>query len=252
VKFTPQAGRVQLALTQRDSRIQLTVTDTGRGIEASFLPHVFERFQQADGTSTRAYGGLGLGLAICRHIVELHGGTIEARSDGPSQGSTFTVTLPIVRLPLQEPAGPQAAPILGGEAMLECPPELRGLKVLVVDDEPDARELVVSVLTQCAAVTMEASSALEALNAMSGHPDVIVADIGMPSIDGYELLRRVRALPPSEGGRTPAAALTAYVRAEDRRLAMKSGFEMFIPKPVEPAELLAVVATLARIGQTII
>ena len=225
------------------------MTDNGRGIEPSFLPHIFERFQQADGTSTRAYGGLGLGLAICRHIVELHGGTIEAHSEGLSRGSTFIVNLPVLPVlqpdVIEQPAHPSHA--MG--VAFEFPPELRGLKVLVVDDEPDARELLVTLLQQCDAVPIEASSALSALDAMAERPDIIVADIGMPVMDGYELLRSIRALQPGEGGRTPAAALTAYARAEDRRQALKAGFEMFIPKPVEPSEFLVVVAALARIGR---
>ena len=246
VKFTPAGGRVELVVARINAHIELRVSDSGHGIDPSFLPHIFERFQQADGTSTRAYGGLGLGLAICRHIVELHGGTIEAQSEGLSRGSTFIVNLP----PLRRPgvAGKGAHPITASVA-LKYPVELRGLKVLVVDDEADARELLVTLLAQCDAITVEASSALGALDAMAWRPDVIVADIGMPVMDGYELLRRIRALPCGEGGRTPAAALTAYARVDDRREALKAGFEMFVPKPVEPSEFLVVVAELARIGR---
>lgn len=248
IKFTPKGGRVELTLARVDSHAELTVSDSGRGIEPSFLPQLFQRFRQADGSTTRSYGGLGLGLAICRHLVELHGGTIEAHSEGLGRGSTFVVNLPILATTSAAVTERRIRFTQSGNTTLEHPPMLRGLKVLLVDDEPDARELLRSLLADCGAVPMQASSALEALEAMSGNPDVLVSDIGMPSVDGYELIRRIRALPPEQGGRTPAAALTAYARAEDRRLALNAGFEMFVPKPVEPAEFLAVVATLARIN----
>jgi signal transduction histidine kinase/ActR/RegA family two-component response regulator len=250
IKFTPKCGHVQVTLAWINSHIELAVRDSGQGIDAAFLPRLFQRFHQADSSESRAHGGLGLGLAISRHLVELHGGTIEAHSEGPGQGALFTVKLP--RLPVSSATAvpaPREHPTLGREAKLETPPELHGLKVLVVDDEPDARELVMTVLGQCGCLTEGAASVRQALDVVSQFkPDVILSDIGMPGEDGYELARRLRQRPPEQGGRIPAAALTAYARAEDRRRAMRAGFEMHLPKPVEPAELVAALATLARIG----
>jgi len=251
VKFTPKEGRVQLWLARINSHVELTVRDNGEGIDPQFLPRVFQRFEQQDNRESRAHGGLGLGLAISRHLVELHGGTIEASSDGPGTGSTFTVKLPLLPLSARREAKAAARvhPTLDRAVTLECPAELQGLKVLVVDDEPDTRELVATAISGCGCVVHGAGSAREALDLVREfHPDVIVSDIGMPGEDGYELVRKLRRLPPEEGGRTPAAALTAYARAEDRRQALRAGFEMHLPKPVEPAELLAALATLARIG----
>ncbi|MDP9036098.1 MAG: PAS domain S-box protein [Myxococcota bacterium] len=246
IKFTPKGGRIGISVERVDSSLQLIVSDSGRGIAPEFLPHVFERFKQADGSATRAHGGLGLGLAISRHIVELHGGTIEVKSRGEGCGATFAVLLPLS--PIRRQTSRRRA--LHGAAApgtLEQRPELKGLRVLVVDDEPDARELLVEVLANCGAVVSSAASVAEAMaNVVSGRPDVVVADIGMPGEDGYELIRRIRALPPDAGGSTPAAALTAYARTEDRRKALDAGFMMHVPKPVEPAELIAVVANLTR------
>jgi signal transduction histidine kinase/ActR/RegA family two-component response regulator len=257
VKFTPKGGRIQVSLKRINSHLEIAVRDDGQGIELEFLPRIFQRFQQADSGESRAYGGLGLGLAISRHLVELHGGTIEAASDGPQRGATFTIKLPL--MPVQRAAAaasasgsaePRVHPTVGRDVTFECPPELRGLKVLVVDDEADTRDLLASVVSQCGAVVEEAASATEALAAIpSFRPDVILSDVGMPGEDGYELVRKVRRLSREQGGRTPAAALTAYARPEDRRQAMRAGFEMHLPKPVEPAELVAALATLARIGE---
>ncbi|MDP9152093.1 MAG: ATP-binding protein [Myxococcota bacterium] len=246
IKFTPKGGRIRISLERIDSSLQLIVSDSGRGIAPEFLPHVFERFKQADGSATRAYGGLGLGLAISRHIVELHGGTIDVQSRGEGFGATFTVLLPLspIRLQTSRRRALQGTAALG---TFEERPELKGLHVLVVDDEQDARDLLVEVLAKCGAVVSSAGSVAEAMErVVSGKPDVIVADIGMPGEDGYELIRRVRALPHDAGGGTPAAALTAYARTEDRRRALDAGFMMHVPKPVEPAELIAVVANLTR------
>jgi CheY-like chemotaxis protein len=228
--------------------VELSVIDTGQGIRATFLPRVFERFEQQDASSTRAHGGLGLGLAICRHIIELHGGTIQAQSAGEMKGATFTVELPVE--PLAPPSGNgtplRAAPV---EATFERPSELEGLKVLVVDDEADARELVALVLRQCGAEATPVASAQEAMAALRRERwEVLLSDVGMPDEDGYALIRRVRAQPRERGGAIPAAVLTAYARAEDRLRALDAGYQMHVPKPVEPAELVAVVATLARIG----
>ena len=247
LKFTPKGGRVQVAVARVNSHVELTVTDTGKGITADFLPHVFDRFRQQDGSTTRTYGGLGLGLAIVRHLVELHGGTVEARSDGEGTGATFVVSLPLKAA--ERPDEPSAQPARGtSPGMGACPdsPSLRGVRVLAVDDEPDARYLVKRILQQCDAVVTTAASVPEALAALAaGSFDVIVTDIGMPEQDGYDLIRQVRALPADAGGKLPAVALTALARVEDRRRALLAGFQIHVPKPVDPAELLAVVASVA-------
>lgn len=247
IKFTPKKGCVQIRLERINSHIEIIVSDTGTGISPEFLPHVFDRFRQADGTSTRTHGGLGLGLAIVRHLVEQHGGTVRADSRVEEKGATFTVSLPlmIVHRELdheEERRHPKGESASG----LTCPPELDGLKVLVVDDEPDARQLLAVVLQQCGADVTMAASVEEALSAFERiKPDVLVSDIGMPGEDGYSLIRKIRALPAERGGRIPAAALTAYAGAEDRKRALLAGFHLHIPKPVDPMELVAVVATLA-------
>jgi signal transduction histidine kinase/ActR/RegA family two-component response regulator len=247
IKFTPRGGKIRLAAGRVESHLEVSVTDNGQGIDPAFGPYLFQRFEQADGTLTRAQGGLGLGLSISRHLVELHGGTIEAQSDGPGRGATFCFKLPVTSL--RRAAFDAPPPSDRRQSAFERPPELQGLKVLVVDDEPDARDLLVAVLTQCGSTPVTAASAQEAFLAVeSERPDVIVSDIGMPQENGYELIRRVRALSPKQGGCTPAAALTAFARAEDRRQAMKAGFELHLSKPIEPADLVAAVATLARIG----
>jgi CheY-like chemotaxis protein len=252
IKFTPKGGRVELTVACVGSQIELVVSDNGQGIEASFLPFLFQRFHQAEGGATRRQGGLGLGLAICRHLVELHGGTIEASSDGVGRGATIRVKLPLLPIASRSPERRKVQTARNPNLPLVAPPELKDLKVLVVDDQLDAREIIASVITNCGGIALEAGSADEAFSmVVSRRPDVILSDIGMPGEDGYSLIRRVRELPPEDGGRTPAAALTAYARAEDRRQALVAGFEMHVPKPVEPVELLTVVATLARIGNAI-
>ncbi|MBV9928431.1 MAG: PAS domain-containing protein [Acidobacteria bacterium] len=249
VKFTPTGGRVEARVRRAGSQVEVAVTDTGQGIEPDFLPHVFERFRQGEMGTTRRHGGLGLGLAIVRHLVELHGGTVRAESEGHGKGSTF-----ILRLPLRAVRGPEdpAAPVEEGaraeafEARTEAP-TLEGLKVLVVDDEPDARQLLSEVLTRRGAQVSTAASADEALEKLRRwRPDVLLSDIGMPDGDGYDLIRRVRALPAEQGGRTPAAALTAYAVPADRERALASGFQLHVAKPVEPADLAAVVASLVN------
>jgi PAS domain S-box-containing protein len=245
IKFTPKDGHVEITTAQINSHIEIRVRDTGQGIESSFLPHVFDRFRQADGTSTRRHGGLGLGLAIVRHLVELHGGTVEVDSPGEGQGATFTVRLPVravqvpPRAPLECPPATTVKPVLANQP-------LTGLSVLVVDDEPDARELIATVLEQAGARTITAGGASAALELLvRERPDVLLSDIGMSGSDGYALMRQVRELPPEQGGRTPAAALTAYSRAEDARQAIESGFQRHVSKPVEPEHLVAQVAALA-------
>ena len=246
IKFTPKGGRVQVRLERINSHIEIAVSDTGAGIAPEFLPHVFERFRQADQKTTRQHGGLGLGLAIVRHLVELHGGTVEADSPGEGQGATFVVKLPLVPVYQQDNPGgrihPAARDVL---PPYECPERLDGLKVLVVDDEADARELFKVGIGQCGAEVVTAGSAREALAALEEtRPDLLISDIGMPGEDGYELIGKVRALPAGRGGKTPAIALTAYARTEDRLRALRAGYQMHVSKPVELAELVAVMASL--------
>jgi hypothetical protein len=250
VKFTPKGGRVRVSLARTGSNVEIVVADTGAGIAPEFLPHVFERFRQSDQTASRRHGGLGLGLAIVRHLVELHGGAVSVDSLGEGTGATFTVTLPVVPVHRTEGAEERAHPAARDPLPAhECPERLDGLRLLVVDDEPDAREMLDAGLGHCGARVTTASSAREAVEALAGAKfDVIISDIGMPGEDGYELIRRVRALPPEGGGRTPAVALTAYARTEDRLRAMRAGFEMHVSKPVELTELIVVIANLARRG----
>ncbi|MDQ1592638.1 MAG: hypothetical protein QOG71_3265 [Pyrinomonadaceae bacterium] len=253
IKFTPKGGRVQVRLERVNSHVEITVADTGRGIAPEFLPHVFDRFRQADQTTTRTHGGLGLGLAIVRQLVELHGGTVAVESEGEGRGTSFTVSLPL--LPLRQETAEEdatgahpAANRIGVEA--DCPHSLEGLRVLVVDDETDTRELLAAVLVSCGAEVIQAASAAEAFEQVGqARPNVLVTDIGMPEEDGYSLLARIRQLPLERGGKIPAVALTAYARAEDRVRALRSGFQMHVTKPITPAELITVVANLAgRIG----
>jgi signal transduction histidine kinase/ActR/RegA family two-component response regulator len=247
IKFTPRGGRIQVVLERVNSHIEISVIDTGEGISAEFLPHVFDRFRQADPSTTRRHGGLGLGLAIVKQLVELHGGSIVAKSGGLAQGATFTVSLPVTVLQLEalephrrHPRTIGAPPCADGHAML------KGVKVLVVDDEPDARALVKRLLEECQATVITAASAAEAIEAYRNEaPTVLISDIGMPQEDGYGLIRRIRALDNTRGKITPALALTAYARSEDRMAAIRSGYQMHIAKPVEPAELTTVVAALA-------
>jgi PAS domain S-box-containing protein len=250
IKFTPRNGRVQVRLERVDSHVEIIVTDTGPGIKPEALPFIFDRFRQADSTTTRKHGGLGLGLAIVRHLVEMHGGTVEVESHGNGTGATFTVKLPLIATRsthlMPDKRQEREHPTASSGVSFDCPAALEGLHVLVVDDEEDTRYLVSSILEQCAARVSTASSAEEGLDALRRlRPDVLLSDLGMPVEDGYSLITKVRALPPEEGGRTPAAALTAYARVEDRMKVLRSGFQIHLPKPVEPAELVTVVASLA-------
>jgi PAS domain S-box-containing protein len=250
VKFTPRGGRVLVTLGRADSQVEIAVSDTGAGIAPEFLPYVFERFRQADQRTTRRHGGLGLGLSIVRHLVELHGGAVRAESGGEGAGATFTVSLPVAPVHRGEEAGERVHPAARDTLPAhECPERLDGLRVLVVDDERDARELLAAGLGQCGAQVVTASSAREALEALAGGKfGVLISDVGMAGEDGYELIRRVRALPPEAGGATPAVAVTAYARTEDRLRAMRAGFEMHVSKPVELTELVVVIANLVRRG----
>ncbi len=248
VKFTPVGGRVEVEIERRDSGVQLRVSDTGEGIPANFLPYVFERFRQADSSSTRSHGGLGLGLAIVRHLVELHGGTVTAQSQGIGEGATFIVNLPMKAVEVEINQSEQLLPILRTDEVADNHiPTLEGLRVLVVDDEADTRELLITMLGEYGAEVIAVASVAEALDTLTHfRPDVLVSDIGMPEEDGYTLIRRVRSLPQKQGGSTPAVALTAHARAEDRTKALLAGFQLHVPKPVNPTELVVVVANLAE------
>ncbi|KAF3889851.1 MULTISPECIES: PAS domain-containing hybrid sensor histidine kinase/response regulator [Nostocales] len=241
IKFTPQGGRVEVILSssRSNSHAQIIVKDTGKGISADFLPHVFEYFRQADASVTRNHGGLGLGLAIVRHLVELHGGNVSAESLGEGQGATFTVRLPL--LDTQSVSNRDSD-------RLENFINLEGIKVLVVDDIADTREFLVFVLQQYGAIAMAAASAKEGFACFEQFkPNILISDIGMPEEDGYNLLRKVRQLPPEMGGQIPAIALTAYVGEGDRNQAIESGYQKHIPKPVDPSELIAIVAELLAV-----
>jgi PAS domain S-box-containing protein len=230
VKSTPKGGRVDVGLRRVDAHVELTVRDTGEGIRADLLPHIFERFRQGDSSPTRVHGGLGIGLALVRHLVELHGGTVAAESAGEGQGATFRVTLPIAAARAAMPGGPR----------------LTGLSVVVVDDAADALALMATILTAAGATVHTASSAKDAERMVAAiRPDVLVSDIEMPGADGYALIRALRALPPDEGGATPAIAVTAYGGVADRVRTISSGFDNHLPKPIDPAELVAVVARAA-------
>jgi signal transduction histidine kinase/ActR/RegA family two-component response regulator len=248
IKFTPRGGRVQVRLERVNSHVEISVSDTGAGIEKEFLPHVFDRFRQADQRTTRQHGGMGLGLSIVRHLVELHGGTVRAESAGLGEGSTFTVLLPVAPVYQGDVASSRVHPAARDELPLyECPDRLDGLRILVVDDEPDARELLKVGLSHCGAEVTVVSSAAKALEAIAeAPPDLLISDIGMPEMDGYELMRNVRGLPPDKGGKVPAIALTAYARTEDRLHALRAGYQMHVPKPVELAELVAVASSLIQ------
>jgi PAS domain S-box-containing protein len=246
VKFTPNGGTIQVSAEREDSHLQITIRDSGKGIPAEFLSLIFDRFRQADQTSTRSYGGLGLGLSIVRQLVHLHGGMVDAHSDGEGKGATF-----IVRLPLLTEDVPQAhseqtvssGEVLDGLQLLAH--LLDDLQVLVVDDESDTRDVLCAVLERCGANVTTAASAAEAIEVLAGwKPDILISDIGMPEEDGCSLIGKVRALEAKAGGQLPAIALTAYVRPEDEARALKAGFQVHVSKPVEPQELVTVVARL--------
>ncbi|HEU4596871.1 MAG TPA: ATP-binding protein [Pyrinomonadaceae bacterium] len=251
VKFTPRGGEVRVALKHDEGHVRLAVADTGLGIRPDFLPFVFDRFRQGDQSTTRAFGGLGLGLAIVRHLVELHGGTVLAESEGEGRGSTFTVELPQVEVrstdfvaPVEEEAADEVTVSEPHASVLE------GLHVLVVDDEPDALDLIRVILQQSGASVTTAGTASAAFAAFeAGGPDVIVCDIGMPGEDGYDLIRRVRGT--RGGGEIPAIALTAYAADSDRVQALDAGFQLHVPKPIDPASLVRVVAGLAGKGEKV-
>jgi signal transduction histidine kinase/ActR/RegA family two-component response regulator len=251
IKFTDKEGRVQVVLQRVNSHAEIVVSDSGIGIPSEFLPHVFDRFRQLDSSMARHHGGLGLGLSIVRQLVELHGGSVRAQSDGEGAGATFTVILPVLAAHADRPdetAVLREHPRANRRVRLDGDlPSLDRLRILVVDDISDARELLSLILEQAGAEVELAGSAAEALERLPQvRPDVLISDIGMPGADGYELIRRVRDLPAEAGARTPAIALTAFARTEDRTRALRAGYQLHIAKPVEPAELVTAVASLAN------
>ena len=247
IKFTPKGGKVQILLERVNSHVEITVADTGIGIRPEFVPHLFDRFRQADASTTRQYGGLGLGLSIVKNLVELHGGTVRVASPGEGHGTTVTLVLPVTVVHRSAGAGERVHPTAPGTTTPGViAAELAGVRVLVVDDRADARDLVKRVLEDCGAEVFTAATADEAVVLVETHrPDVLVSDIGMPDADGFELLRRVRVLGPGRGGQVPAIALTAFARSEDRTRALRAGFVVHLSKPVEPSELIATVASVS-------
>jgi PAS domain S-box-containing protein len=245
IKFTPREGRVQVQLQRINSHLEIVVSDTGQGIEPEVLPFIFERFRQGETGSTRDHGGLGLGLTIARHIAELHGGLITARSEGLGKGAQFTVQLPImISIP---PDAAQRSHPGANETLTGDTPSLAGLRILVVDDEADARDVVALILTGSGAEVAAVDSAAAAMDLITRwKPDLLVSDIGMPHEDGFALMRRIRALSAADGGTIPAVALTAFARTQDRLKVLSAGFQMHVPKPIERLELLTVIASLTK------
>jgi signal transduction histidine kinase/ActR/RegA family two-component response regulator len=241
VKFTPHGGKIAIRVERDGPDATVTVSDTGQGIASEFLPRVFDRFRQADSSTTRSFGGLGLGLAIVRHLVELHGGTVSAESAGVGKGATFSASFPL----LSDRSGPITV-MHSGEIHASEFRSLDGLRVLLVDDELETREIISTVVQRTGAEVKSCTCAREALNELvDWRPDVILSDIAMPDEDGYSFINRVRALPQNEGGNTPAAALTAYAREEDRRQALAAGYQMHIAKPIGAGQLVTMIAKLA-------
>ncbi|RYG64464.1 response regulator, partial [bacterium] len=255
IKFTPGGGKVQIRLERVTSHLEIAVADNGLGIASEMLPYVFDRFRQADASTTRATGGLGLGLSIVRHLIEMHGGSVKVESPGLGQGSTFTLALPIYAA-ISEPGSVASGQQVGGAESNAIQNEesrqlLNGLHVMVVDDQEDTRTFLAVALKQHGATVSLCASAKEVLKAIEGQkPDVLLSDIGMPDEDGYSLIRRIRALPPEQGGQIPAAALTAFASLEDRDRILQAGFQAHVPKPVDATELANIVVLLVASGQT--
>ncbi|MDX6497642.1 MAG: hypothetical protein QOG23_902 [Blastocatellia bacterium] len=244
IKFTPKGGQIAIKAERKDSEIRIQVTDTGIGITEEFLPYIFDRFRQADGSTTRAQGGLGLGLAIVRHLVEAHRGKVEVKSAGAQCGCTFTVSFPIAVTVTDHSSGNGESRQLADEELLvKSPRILDGVKILVVDDDPDTRDLVTTILTRCGSEVRSSESAADALlTFQEWHPDLLVSDIGMPHVDGYGLIRKLRKLKSKRARQIPALALTAYATDEDRSLALSAGFQMHLSKPIEPESLVSSIA----------
>jgi CheY-like chemotaxis protein len=247
VKFTPKGGRVQIRLQRINSHVEIVVSDSGKGIEPNVLPFVFDRFRQGDSSTTREHGGLGLGLSIVRNLVELHGGTVHASSDGEGKGSEFTVQLPIlVTVRTLQRDAERVHPGVG-EGLAGAMPSLAGLRILLVDDEPDAGVMIAAILGEAGAEVATATGAQRAVQMLAEwKPDLLISDIGMPVEDGYDLIRKVRTLSAEQGGQVPAIALTAYARTQDRLKVLSAGYQMHVPKPVEPIELATVIASLTK------
>jgi PAS domain S-box-containing protein len=249
IKFTSPGGQVIVCLRRHEGQAELSVRDTGQGISPDFLPFVFDRFRQADSTATRSHGGIGLGLSIVRHLVELHGGTVAASSKGLGQGSEFIVRLPLITQSLRTVETIRREDLdSAGNLRLAS---LDGLRVLVVEDDKDAREMLTTLLQRCRVIVESADSVAAAIHLFELHPpDILVSDLGMPQQDGFSMIRRIRQLSPDRGGLVPAIALTAYAREEDRAEALAAGFQAHLAKPVEPAELTAVLVSLAHQGRS--
>jgi signal transduction histidine kinase/ActR/RegA family two-component response regulator len=247
VKFTPRAGRVSVSASVTDASVRVSVTDTGVGIERDFLPFIFDRFRQADGSTTREHGGLGLGLAIVRHLMQLHHGTVEVESSGRDRGSTFTVVLPLAKREARsrQPALDTFAYGIQETYSAGINEKLHGVRVLVVDDEPDARDLLAAILTRCGSDVRCSESAADAIQTFSEwNPDVLVSDIGMPNEDGYSLIRKLRQLDSHRAREIPAIALTAYATDEDRTQALAAGFQIHVAKPIEPEDFVTSIASV--------
>jgi CheY-like chemotaxis protein len=248
VKFTPKEGRVQIRLQRVNSHVEIVVSDTGQGIPPAVLPVIFDRFRQGEPGGLQREGGLGLGLALAlvRHLVEAHGGSVRAQSAGEGQGATFVVKLPVALGTVDTGESDRVHPTARVVTPFHTRPVLAGLRVLVVDDEMDALDLATAILTAARAEVRTCQSAAEALRvSQDWRPDVLISDLEMPGEDGLSLIRRIRALGPNEGGKVPAVALTAYGRVEDRLRTLSAGFNMHVPKPVDPSELTTIVASLA-------
>ena len=247
IKFTSQGGKVLVRLERADSNLEITISDTGQGIARELLPYVFDRFRQSDSSSSRTHGGLGLGLAIVRQLVELHGGTVSAESPGEGEGSTFKVRLPVRGVRHEPDDRANCVVKIPDEVLTKPVPSLDGMKVLVVDDDWDSRELVTVVLKASGAEVVSVTSAIEALRELALRRfDVLLSDIGMAEMDGYALISQIRQLPAERGGKIPAAALTAYAGIENQRRALSAGYQVHIPKPIGPSELITAVARLAE------
>jgi CheY-like chemotaxis protein len=247
VKFTPAGGKVQVVLARVNSHVEVSVIDTGLGIKEAFLPFVFDRFRQDDGSTTRKHGGLGLGLSIVKQLVELHGGMVTVTSEGENRGATFVVALPLAATRPHDDDEDRQHPTASQSLLDYDPPKLDGVRVLIVDDDSDTRMLIERIFTNHGMEVFAASSADAALELTQQKlPQLIVSDIGMPGQDGYEFMRRVRSLPADQGGATPSIALTAFARSEDRQRALMAGYQMHMSKPVEPSELVIASASLVK------
>jgi PAS domain S-box-containing protein len=250
IKFTPSGGRVQVVLERVNSHVEISVEDSGIGIREDFLPYVFDRFRQADPGTTRRFGGLGIGLSIVKSLVELHGGSVRVKSPGENLGSTFVITLPIYHVHGEAGAPVASYPVAADSFEQVELPRLDGIRVLIVDDEPDGRDLVARILEGQGAQSVCATTATQALELLSaGHFDLLLSDIGMPDMSGFDLIRRVRHLDRSRAGPLPAIALTAYARTEDRQRSLLAGFHMHLSKPIEARELIASIAGLLHLSR---